>query len=163
MANVDAQGIKCLGVHMEKEGHTNDKLVAAWNAAKAKRPAEVLDKPMHTGNIARPGNVSVWDLPIGMSGPARNTTTVVDVVNLDEDLPINVDAVSALMDAGKYNHLPGKLAFLQATDIPVTMNLYIGRQPDGVLTAVKFLQFLNSEKIATIRAEMIQGDMFFVQ
>ncbi|CAK0850219.1 unnamed protein product [Prorocentrum cordatum] len=49
---------------MEKDGHTNDVMVAAWNKAKSMPVFGIRAKPEVVGHVDRAGTSTVWDLPI---------------------------------------------------------------------------------------------------
>ena len=68
--------------------------------------------------------------------------------------------VADIHKSGKYNDLPDPFNFKVATEMPVTMNLSIQKQPDGKFTVVKQLLFLQQEKVLKIEQELIRGWMF---
>ena len=108
-ANLPACGMKSLGVSMEKDGHTNDVMVAAWNKAKSMPVFEIRAKPEVVGHVDRAGTSTVWDLPIKQwSYSARRPIKgFIDVITSKEDLSgVNWDAVKEAMAEGRYNAMP---------------------------------------------------------
>ena len=79
MANVEAQGTKCLGLHLGHAGQTNANLVGAWTKMKASKPATTCN-PRVSGHIDAPGVFCVFDLNVKPLEGKRSANNCVDVI-----------------------------------------------------------------------------------
>ena len=165
-ANVPAQGMKSLGVHMCVEGMTSDVLVAAWDRAKGLKKATPLGKPKIDGSLDRKGSVDVYDLPVKPWSARGNASmkSVVDIVtDVDAAEMATVDwtKIKDIMAEGKYKELPPPFCFSDPeAEPPCTMNLAVTqRVADGLPIIVKWIQFIGGEKSQFVRDRIICGNM----
>ncbi|CAK0830442.1 unnamed protein product [Prorocentrum cordatum] len=165
-ANVPAQGMKSLGVHMCVEGMTSDVLVAAWDRAKNLKKATPLGKPKIDGSLDRKGSVDVYDLPV-KPWSARGNASIKSVVDIVTDVDaaemaaVDWAKVKDIMAEGKYKELPPPFCFSDPeAEPPCTMNLAVTqRVADGLPIVVKWIQFIGGEKSPFVRDSIIRGNM----
>ena len=66
-------------------------------------------------------------------------------------------------DAWLHVNLPPPPGFPEKTEIPMFLNLRVSNTADGDFIVVKFIEFLNAEKINGIKRELMVGEPLIPQ
>lgn len=160
MANVQAQGMKSFGVVLGRENATNHKMLRAWDSVRSMKPSKPEGKPISEGKIDRAGEFTMFDLPMSYFESAKQNKTTNSCIDLISEVECNFDfdKIFAVLENGEYKDLPAPFCTSKTeTNVPLTMNVHVGKDDVGKYYVIKYFTFLSQTKVAVIRDELIQG------
>ena len=159
MANLVALGMKSLGVHIETDGATSEKVEDAFHAVEgivSKEEGDVFAHPGGTGAL-QPHDMNI--APMNMS--QHSYGYAVELVDGYEG-EVDKAKLDPILKAGNYNELPELIKPKTDVGFGFFMSLAFVPQPDGKTLVVKLYSFSKRQTPKIIKDRLASGDLFMV-
>ena len=162
MANLQAGGLKSIGMHKGISGASNDIITEEWKRVQPLK-LNVLRSDPHLPSIEAPPRATIMDLPL-MPGPSHSTYTkhLIDIIP-DWKGTVDKTVVKNLVTLGQYQNLPEPFKPKSDWEVAYTMQIHAVQKTEDTWDVVKWYRLDDKQTTTAAIGHLCVGEAFTPQ